>query len=95
MIDLDVTGSRPVVGSSKNSKFGLFANALRLSENKGKIIWSRLISGNKNNKYKFFGPTLAGGHIWVTGTDGRLRKFDPVSGEQIVEYNFRNPVLYV
>ena len=67
---------------------------VRISEKKGKIIWSRSIGKKDKNQYKYFGPTLAGNYIWVTGTDGRLRKFDPVSGEQIVEYNFRNPALY-
>ncbi len=83
---LIVGGSLFIVSSS--------GQLVRLSENKGKIIWSRPISGNKNNKYKYFGPTLAGGHIWVTGTDGRLRKFDPATGEQIKLYNFRSPALY-
>ncbi len=86
--------STPLIAGGSLFVVSSSGKLVRISENRGKIIWSRSISGNKKGQYKFFGPTLAGNFLWVTGTDGRLRKFDPATGEQNGEYNFRNPALY-
>ncbi len=67
---------------------------VRINESTGEIVWSRLIERKNGNKNRYFGPTLAGNYIWITGTDGRLRKFDPVTGTQVEDFYFRSPALY-
>ena len=38
----------------------------------------------KRGNYAHFGPVLAGGRIYVAGSDGQLRGFDPLTGELAV-----------
>ena len=83
---LIVGGSVFIVSSS--------GKLVRLSEKSGTIFWSREINSNDKKKVQYFGPTLAGEHLWMTGTDGILRKFEPESGEQVGYYKFNGPALY-
>ncbi len=83
---LIVGGSVFIVSSS--------AKLVRVSERNGTIFWSREINSNTGKKFQYFGPTLAGEHLWITGTDGILRKFEPESGEQVGYYKFNGPALY-
>ena len=83
---LIVGGSVFIVSSS--------AKLVRVSERNGTIFWSREINSKDKNRFQYFGPTLAGEHLWITGTDGILRKFEPVSGEQVGYYKFNGSALY-
>ena len=83
---LIVGGSVFIVSSS--------AKLVRVSERNGTIFWSREINSNTGKKFQYFGPTLAGEHLWITGTDGILRKFEPATGEQVGYYKFNGPALY-
>ena len=67
---------------------------VRLSEKNGTIFWARKINDKGRKKIQYFGPTLAGEHLWIIGTDGILRKFDPVTGEQVSDYDVKGSVLY-
>ena len=67
---------------------------VRFSEKSGTIFWSREINSNDKKRFQYFGPTLAGEHLWITGTDGILRKFHPASGEQVGYYKLNGPALY-
>ena len=67
---------------------------VRLSEKNGTIFWARKINAKGRKKIQYFGPTLAGEHLWIIETDGILRKFDPVTGEQVSDYDVKGSVLY-
>lgn len=41
--------------------------------------------GKPSRAVPYFGPTLAGGRIWVASGDGMLRAFSPVDGSRLVE----------
>lgn len=41
--------------------------------------------GKPSRAVPYFGPTLAGGRIWVASGDGVLRAFSPVDGSRLVE----------
>lgn len=66
---------------------------VRINEINGKIIWSRNIS-KSNISNKFFGPTLAGNFLWIAGTDGYLRKFNPSTGKQILQHRLESGALF-
>ena len=83
---LIVGGSVFIVSSS--------GKLVRFSEKSGTIFWSREINSKDKNRFQYFGPTLAGEHLWITGTDGILRKFEPATGEQVGDYKFNGPALY-
>ncbi|MCP5085720.1 MAG: PQQ-binding-like beta-propeller repeat protein [Rhodobacteraceae bacterium] len=60
----------------------------RLNASDGAEVWSSELPGYKAKRpkrsrdaYAYFGPTLAGGQIWVAGSDGLLRSYNPVSGD--------------
>lgn len=60
---------------------------VRLDASTGKRIWGVPLPGFKENKPRRFqtvlpsyGPTLAGGRLWVASGDKMLRAFDPASG---------------
>ena len=67
---------------------------VRIGENNGEVIWSRNISGSNTSNEKFFGPTLAGNFLWITGTDGYLRKFDPSTGKEFSKHRIGDQILY-
>ena len=50
--------------------------------------------GSSSSNEKFFGPTLAGNFLWITGTDGYLRKFDPSTGKEFSKHRIGNQILY-
>lgn len=60
----------------------------RLNASDGAEIWSAELPGYKKagkprrirDAYAHFGPVLAGGQVWVAGSDGLLRSFDPADG---------------
>ena len=63
------------------------AQLVRLDAATGDVVWradlpfyetSRI--GRREGAYAHYGPTLAGGRLWVASADGVLRGFDPVSG---------------
>lgn len=58
----------------------------RLNAVTGEPLWSAELPRFKNTKklkgeYAHYGPVLAGGVLWVAGSDGELRKFSPVDGK--------------
>ena len=67
---------------------------VRIGENNGEVIWSRNILGSNTSNEKFFGPTLAGNFLWITGTDGYLRKFDPSTGKEVSKHRIGHQILY-
>ena len=59
----------------------------RLNSSDGSEVWSQKLPGFKNSKdsrkratYAYFGPVVAGGQVWVAGSDGLLRSYDPING---------------
>lgn len=59
----------------------------RLNASDGTEVWSQELPDFKQDRerrkratYAYFGPVLAGGQIWVGGSDGLLRSYDPVNG---------------
>ncbi len=59
----------------------------RLNASDGTEVWSQELPDFKEKKdrrkrstYAYFGPVLAGGQVWVGGSDGLLRSYDPVNG---------------
>ena len=86
--------STPLINGGSIFVVSSMGKLVRISERDGSVIWSRNISKNNKKKNKFFGPTLAGNYLWITGTDGYLRKFDPSSGKQILENRLGVEILY-
>ena len=63
----------------------------RLNADTGETIWTTelpLFTQERARRQKtifgHYGPVLAGGRLWVASSDGLLRGFDPVSGQQVV-----------
>lgn len=59
----------------------------RLNASDGSEVWSQALPDFKQEKdrrkratYAYFGPVVAGGQVWVAGSDGLLRSYDPVNG---------------
>ena len=59
----------------------------RLNASDGSEVWSAELPDFKAEKdrrkratYAYFGPVLAGGQLWVSGSDGLLRSYNPVDG---------------
>lgn len=59
----------------------------RLNASDGSEVWSQELPDFKAEKdrrkratYAYFGPVVAGGQVWVAGSDGLLRSYDPVNG---------------
>ena len=59
----------------------------RLDAASGRTLWSRQLPYFRNEKprkrrgiYVNYGPILAGGRLWVAGSDGLMRSFDPATG---------------
>lgn len=59
----------------------------RLNASDGTEVWSAELPDFKAKKdrrkkdaYAYFGPVLAGGQLWVAGSDGLLRSYNPVDG---------------
>lgn len=59
----------------------------RLNVSDGVEVWSAELPGYKANRerrrraaYAYFGPVVAGGQVWVAGSDGLLRSYDPEDG---------------
>lgn len=64
----------------------------RLDRATGAIAWQvdlPLFTANRDRRKKaifaHYGPTLAGGLLWVASTDGLIRAFDPASGAKVAE----------
>ena len=87
------SNSTPLINGGSIFVVSTKGKLVRIDEKKGKVIWSRNIS-KPNISDKFFGPTLAGNFLWITGTDGYLRKFNPSTGKQILKYRFGSKALY-
>ena len=88
------SNSTPIIDGSSIFVISTKGQLVRIGENNGKVIWSRNISDSTPSKEKFFGPTLAGNFLWITGTDGYLRKFDPSTGKEFSKHRIGHPVLY-
>lgn len=63
---------------------------IRLDARNGDVIWAEDLprygkEKKRRNAYTHFGPILAGGHLLVASSDGKLRRFDPVSGALVGE----------
>jgi len=64
------------------------ARVVRLNASSGGFIWGTQLPNvvpvrnqrRQRDVYAHFGPTLAGGRLWVASGDGVLRGLDPVSG---------------
>lgn len=59
----------------------------RLNESDGKEVWSVPLPDFKAKRakrirdaYAYFGPTLAGGQLWVASSDGALNSYNPEDG---------------
>ena len=59
----------------------------RLNASDGTEVWSAELPAYKSQRprrrrdaFAYFGPTLAGGQLWVAGSDGLLRSYDPENG---------------
>ncbi|MEM9852500.1 MAG: PQQ-binding-like beta-propeller repeat protein [Pseudomonadota bacterium] len=59
----------------------------RLNASDGAEVWSADLPGYKANRdrrrkaaFAHFGPILAGGQLWVAGSDGFLRSYSPTDG---------------
>ena len=81
--------------------FGYSASPQDFFINKGVEIDADGLVKLDGNEYKyqtsnekFFGPTLAGNFLWITGTDGYLRKFDPSTGKQFSKHRIGHQILY-
>ena len=87
------SNSTPLINGGSVFVVSAKGKLVRINEKTGKVIWSRNIS-KQNSSNKFFGPTLAGNFLWIAGTDGYLRKFNPSTGKQILQYRLGSPALY-
>ncbi|MBL4807360.1 MAG: PQQ-binding-like beta-propeller repeat protein, partial [Rhodobacteraceae bacterium] len=68
------------------------ARLMRIDASTGTVIWAVQLPEYRNpKKHKGFivhhGPIVAGGQVFVAGTDGQLRAFDPVSGAETYSAN--------
>ena len=88
------SNSTPVINGGSIFVVSTNGQLVRIDENNGEVIWSRNISGSTSSNEKFFGPTLAGNFLWITGTDGYLRKFDPSTGKEFSKHRIGNQILY-
>ena len=88
------SNSTPLINGGSLFLVSTKGKLVRIDENNGKVIWSRNISNSNSSKNKFFGPTLAGNFLWITGTDRYLRKFDPSSGKQIFQFRLGSQAIY-
>jgi outer membrane protein assembly factor BamB len=59
----------------------------RLNASDGTEVWSAELPGFKTDRvrrqrdtYAYFGPVLAGSQLWVAGSDGLLRSYNPEDG---------------
>ncbi len=87
------SNSTPLINGGSLFVVSTKGKLVRINEKNGKVIWSRNIS-KPNISDKFFGPTLAGNFLWIAGTDGYLRKFNPSTGKQILQYRLGSKALY-
>ncbi len=87
------SNSTPLINGGSIFIVSTKGKLVRIDEKNGKVIWSRNIS-KPNISEKFFGPTLAGNFLWIAGTDGYLRKFNPFNGKQILQYRLGSRALY-
>ncbi len=61
------------------------AAVIRLSKETGETWWSVQLPqwrkpDDRRDAYNHFGPVLGGGVLWVAGSDGLLRSFNPATG---------------
>ncbi len=61
---------------------------VRASSSNGEVIWVAALPEfadpeDRDDLYRYYGPVLAGGALWVSGRDGHLRAFAPDSGALI------------
>ena len=87
------SNSTPLINGGSIFVVSTKGKLVRIDEKNGKVIWSRNIA-KSNISNKFFGPTLAGNFLWIAGTDGYLRKFNPSTGKQILQYSLGSGALY-
>ena len=70
---------------------------IRLNKEDGSLIWSRKL-GKENQKLRFYGPVLIGSKLWISGSNGQLNSFKPVTGELIDQFSvksgFAGPPIY-
>ncbi len=88
------SNSTPIIDGGSIFVVSTKGQLVRIGENNGEVIWSRNISGSNTSNEKFFGPTLAGNFLWMTGTDGYLRKFDPSTGKEFSKHRIGHQILY-
>lgn len=88
------SNSTPLINGGSLFVVSSKGQLVRISEKNGEVIWSRNILNSNISVYKHFGPTLAGNFLWITGTDGFLRKFDPSTGNQVLQHRIGSQVLY-
>lgn len=84
-------GALNPVWSEGNSVFAISDDnrLVRLDARTGEVIWSRDLPGWKTRNtrkrrevYVNYGPILAGGQLMVASSDGKIRRFDPVTGTE-------------
>ena len=61
----------------------------------GRIRWTKELPAFENQKKRkgritWAGPVLAGGRLWVTGSNGRMLALSPQNGEQSERYKLRD-----
>ena len=88
------SNSTPLIDGGSIFVVSTKGQLVRIGENNGEVIWSRNISVSNTSNEKFFGPTLAGNSLWITGTDGYLRKFDPSTGKEFSKHRIGHQILY-
>ena len=88
------SNSTPLIDGGSIFVVSTKGQLVRIGENNGEVIWSRNILGSNTSNEKFFGPTLAGNFLWITGTDGYLRKFDPSTGKEFSKHRIGHQILY-
>ena len=104
--DIDAGGLNPVWVAGGSVFLVSEENLLmRLDAATGEAVWAQELPyftreriARRKAIHAHYGPVLAGGHLLLASSDGLLRRFDPVSGDQVGQLALpagavRNPVV--